>query len=44
LQIVVVGDKMTPVNREDGQVISLEEDLKALAKKLDLPYTDLPLR
>jgi zinc protease len=44
LQIVVVGDKMTPVNREDGQVISLEEDLKALAQKLDLPYTDLPLR
>ena len=44
LQIVVVGDKTTPVRREDGRVVSLEEDLKALAKKLDLPYTELPLR
>jgi len=44
LQIVVVGDKTTPVNTEDGKVISLDEDLKALAKKLDLPYTELPLR
>ena len=44
LQIVVVGDKTTPVHREDGKVVSLEEDLKALAKKLDLPYTELPLR
>ncbi len=44
LQIVVVGDKTTPVNQEDGKVISLEEDLKALAEKLNLPYTELPLR
>jgi zinc protease len=44
LQIVVVGDKTTPVKREDGKVVSLEEDLKALAEKLDLPYTELPLR
>lgn len=44
LQIVVVGDKATPVKKEDGKVISLEEDLKALAKKLDLPYTEIPLR
>ena len=44
LQIFVVGDKTTPVKREDGKVISLEEDLKVLAKKLDLPYTEIPLR
>ncbi|MGE5840962.1 MAG: M16 family metallopeptidase, partial [Deltaproteobacteria bacterium] len=44
LQIVVVGDKMTPVRTEDGKVISLEEDLKALARKLDLPYKEIPLR
>jgi len=44
LQIIVVGDKTTPVNKESGKVISLEEDLKALATKLDLPYTELPLR
>ncbi len=44
LLIVVVGDKTTPVNREGGKVINLEEDLKALAKKLDLPFTELPLR
>jgi predicted Zn-dependent peptidase len=44
LQIIVVGDKTTPVNREDGKVISLEDDLKSLAKKLDLPYMELPLR
>jgi len=44
LQIFVVGDKTTPVKSEDGKVISLEEDLKVLAKKLDLPYTEIPLR
>jgi hypothetical protein len=44
LQVVVVGDKTTPVQREDGKGITLEEDLKALAKRLDLPYTELPLR
>jgi predicted Zn-dependent peptidase len=44
LQIVVVGDKTTPVTSESGKVTSLEEDLKALATKLDLPYTELPLR
>jgi predicted Zn-dependent peptidase len=44
LQIVVVGDKTTPVQREDGKGITLEADLQALAKKLDLPYAELPLR
>jgi len=44
LNIVVVSDKTTPVQGEDGKGITLEEDLKALAKKLDLPYTELPLR
>ena len=44
LQVFVVGDKTSKVKKEDGKEISLEEDLKALAKKLDLPYTEIPLR
>jgi len=44
LQIVVVGDKTSQVKKEDGPVLTLEEDLKTLAKKLDLPYRELPLR
>ena len=44
LQIFVVADKTIPVNREDGSWVTLEEDLKALAGRLDLPYRELPLR
>jgi predicted Zn-dependent peptidase len=44
LQIVVVGDKTSKVKREDGTMVTLEEDIKGLAEKLDLPYTELPLR
>jgi predicted Zn-dependent peptidase len=44
LQIFVVGDKTSKVKKEDGTMVLLEEDLKALAKKLDLPFTELPLR
>jgi predicted Zn-dependent peptidase len=44
LQIFVVGDKTSKVKKEDGTVVTLEEDLKALGKKLGLPYTELPLR
>ena len=44
LQIFAVGDKSTIVEREDGTKISLEEDLKALAKELGLPFKELPLR
>jgi predicted Zn-dependent peptidase len=44
LQIFVVGDKASKVKNEDGAVVTLEEDLKALAKKLCLPYVEVPLR
>jgi zinc protease len=44
LQIFVVGDKTSKVKKEDGTAVTLEEDLKALAKKLGLPFTELPLR
>ena len=44
LQIFVVGDKLTKVIKEDGSESTLEDDLMALAKKLDLPYMEIPLR
>jgi predicted Zn-dependent peptidase len=44
LQIFVVGDKTSKVKKEDGTTVTMEEELKALAKKLDLPFTELPLR
>ena len=44
LQIFVVGDKSTIVEQEDGTKISLEEDLKTLAKELGLPFKEIPLR
>jgi predicted Zn-dependent peptidase len=44
VQVFVVGDKTSKVKKEDGSLVTLEEDLKALAKKLDLPFAELPLR
>jgi zinc protease len=44
LQVIVVADKATPVIREDGQSVSLEEDLKAVARALGLPFQEIPLR
>ncbi|MBW1797169.1 MAG: insulinase family protein [Deltaproteobacteria bacterium] len=44
LQIFVVGDKTTRVQKEDGSEVTLEEDIKRLAKKLDLPYREIELR
>ncbi|MBW1707327.1 MAG: hypothetical protein JRJ86_19565, partial [Deltaproteobacteria bacterium] len=44
LQIFVVGDKRTKVQKEDGSEITLEEDIKTLAKRLDLPYREIELR
>jgi hypothetical protein len=32
------------VRKEDGTMVTLEEELKGLAKKLGLPFTELPLR
>ena len=44
LKIIVVGDKTTLINRKDGKGITLEEDLKALARTLELPYEEIELR
>ncbi len=40
LQIIVVGDKTTPVGNEND----LEQDLKTLAEKIKIPYEEIPLR
>jgi len=42
LQIIVVADKTTPVNKESGKVISLEEDLKTLARNSISPTRNSP--
>ena len=44
LQIFIVADKTWPVEKPDGQRVSLEEDLRAEAKKLELPFMEIPLR
>jgi zinc protease len=44
LQVFVVADKTTRVRRKDGTQITLEQDLKDLAKRLGIPYTELELR
>jgi predicted Zn-dependent peptidase len=44
LQIFVVADKTTGVKGRDGTSTTLEEDLKALAERLGLPYLEIPLR
>jgi len=44
LQIFVVADKTTPLNRTDTKVNTLEDDLKLLANKLGLPYREIELR
>ncbi len=44
LQIFVVGDKATRVKREDGTEVTLEDDMKTLAKTLGLPYKEIKLR
>ena len=44
LQIFVVADKATPLNRTDTKVKTLEDDLKVLANRLGLPYREIELR
>jgi predicted Zn-dependent peptidase len=44
LQVFIVGDKATRVIREDGTEVTLEEDMKTLAKTLGLPYKEIELR
>ncbi|MCF8060913.1 MAG: insulinase family protein [Deltaproteobacteria bacterium] len=44
LQIVVVGDRSTPVVQEDGTRVNLEESLRQAAGALGLPFETRPLR
>ena len=44
LQVFVVADKTTLVRNGGGTDVTLEEDLKALAKELGLPFKEIPLR
>ena len=44
IQIFVVGDKNINVAPADGKTVTLEEDLKNLAHKLDLPFEQIALR
>ena len=44
IQIFVVGDKNINVPSPDGKGVTLEEDLKILAHKLDLPFREIALR
>jgi predicted Zn-dependent peptidase len=44
LQVFVVVDKTTLVTKKDGTLVTLEEDLKALAKELGLPFKEIALR
>ena len=44
IQIFIVGDKRTLVKSKDGGELALGEDLKVLAKTLDLPFREIELR
>ena len=44
IQIFVVADKNITVPSSDGKGVTLEEDLKTLAHKLDLPFQEIQLR
>ena len=44
LQVFIVADKTLPVEKNDGQKISLEQDLKAVGEELGLPFMEIPLR
>jgi hypothetical protein len=44
LQIFVVGDKLIKLKNDAGDDITLEEDLKALAQELGVPFREIELR
>ncbi len=44
LQIFVTADRATPVTRADGSRVPLDQELRALAGRLGLPYEEIPLR
>lgn len=44
LQIHIVADKTIPVQKPGGSTVTLEEDLKAMARALKLPFREIELR
>jgi predicted Zn-dependent peptidase len=44
IQIFVVGDKNINVPSADAKTVTLEEDLRSLAHKLNLPFKEIALR
>jgi predicted Zn-dependent peptidase len=44
IQVFIVADKTIPVKSEHGAAATLEKDLKALARRLGLPYREIELR
>ncbi len=44
LQVFVVGDKATKVNRQESPDVTMEQDLKAMADELGLPFEEIELR
>jgi len=44
MQLHVVADKTTPVQKADGRTLTLEEDLKGMAQTLGLPFREIELR
>jgi len=44
IQIFVVADKSIKVQPQNGRQVTLEEDLKSLARKLNLPFQEIALR
>jgi predicted Zn-dependent peptidase len=43
-QVFVVADKNIEVKKQDGTKKTLEQDLKDLAQKLEIPFVEIPLR
>ena len=44
LQVFIVADKTITLVRKDGTTLTLEEDLKSLAKEMGLPFREMALR
>ena len=44
LQVHVVADKNTPVAKPGGKAIPLEQELQAMAAKLNIPFREIELR
>ncbi len=44
IEIFVVGDKNINVTLPDGKTVTLEEDLRSLAHRLNLPFKEIALR